>query len=170
MSESRLIDRRTFMRRGAMGAGAFWALSLGELAARKKYGTVMKGPSPYGAIAPTLDQTTGLPLLMLPEGFRYRSFSWTGDTMNDGVRTPGSHDGMAVVSTLFGNPDLLVLVRNHEQGGNAPFIPNRPNITYGTNTAGGGTTNLVFDTRQERLLKANASLAGTSTNCAGGVT
>jgi uncharacterized protein len=170
MSESRLIDRRTFMRRGAMGAGALWALPLGELAARKAYGAVRKGPSPYGDPVPTIDATTGLPLLALPAGFRYFSFGWTGDPMNDGVRTPGAHDGMAVIDTLFGNPDWLVLVRNHEQGGGAPFIGNRPDITYGPNPAAGGTTNLVFDARQERFLKANSSLAGTTTNCAGGVT
>jgi hypothetical protein len=41
-------DRRTFLRRGAMGAGAFWALSLQELAARSSHRgrVVVNGVSP----------------------------------------------------------------------------------------------------------------------------
>src|SRR5262245_61451308 len=55
-------DRRTFMRRGAMGAGAFWALSLQDLAARagSRGPVVVNGVSPYGPISPKLDGTTGL--------------------------------------------------------------------------------------------------------------
>jgi secreted PhoX family phosphatase len=53
--------------------------------------------SPYGDIFPTADRSTGLPLLKLPRGFRYASFSWTGDVMSDGIACPSLHDGMAVV-------------------------------------------------------------------------
>jgi uncharacterized protein len=92
-------DRRTFLRRGAMGAGAAWTLSLQELAARNGHRgpPVTSGVSPYGAIRPKKDETTGLELLKLPDGFRYWSYSWTGDEMSDGVRCPNLHDGMAVV-------------------------------------------------------------------------
>src|SRR5918999_5181136 len=55
--------------------------------------------SPYGPISPKLDESTGLPLLKLPDGFRYQSFSWTGDLMSDDVKCPNLHDGMAVVDT-----------------------------------------------------------------------
>ena len=74
-------DRRTFLRRGAMGAGAVWMLSLQDLAARsaRREPVTTKGGNPYGPIRPTLDETTGLALLQLPEGFRYWSYSWTGD-------------------------------------------------------------------------------------------
>ena len=58
---------------------------------------VTAGTSPYGPIRPQKDETTGLELLKLPEGFRYWSYSWTGDVMSDGVRCPNLHDGMAVV-------------------------------------------------------------------------
>jgi hypothetical protein len=80
-------DRRTFLRRGAMGAGAFWALSLQELAARSSHrGRVVgNGVSPYGPISAKKDQSTGLALVKLPDGFRYWSYSWTGDMMSDGV-------------------------------------------------------------------------------------
>ena len=95
-------DRRTFLRRGAMGAGAVWALSLEDLAARaaRAEATVINGISPYGPISPKKDETTGLELLKLPDGFRYWSYSWTGDVMSDGVRCPNLHDGMAVVDRL----------------------------------------------------------------------
>lgn len=38
----------------------------------------------YGALRPTPDESTGLPLLEVPEGFRYVSFSWRGDRLADG--------------------------------------------------------------------------------------
>ena len=82
--------RRTFLRRGAMGAGAVWMLSLQELAARGGHRgpVVIDGVSPYGPIGPKKDETTGLELLKLPEGFRYWSYSWTGDPLSDGVACP----------------------------------------------------------------------------------
>ncbi len=98
-------DRRTFMRRGAMGAGAMWMVSLQDLAARAGHrgGPVnVSGVSPYGPISPKVDESTGLPLLQLPDGFKYWSFSWTGDLMSDGIRCPSLHDGMAVVDEFFG--------------------------------------------------------------------
>jgi uncharacterized protein len=164
-------DRRAFMRRGAMGAGAMWALSLGELSARAGHRgpVVVSGVSPYGPITPIADQTTGLPLLKLPRGFKYWSHSWTGDTMSDGVarrrrrpfRRAGSDrddddDDVGSDRSSKGRgdshkrkgPDRLVLVRNHEGSGGAPYIANRPDITYappGKPTGSGGTTNLIFD-------------------------
>jgi uncharacterized protein len=82
-----------------MGAGAVWMLSLQELAARGGHRgpVVTNGGSPYGPIGPTKDETTGLELLKLPDGFRYWSYSWNGDEMGDGVLCPNLHDGMAVV-------------------------------------------------------------------------
>ena len=66
MIDANHTDRRTFLRRGAMGAGAFWTLSLGAFMSRG----VNAGPiaGPYGPITPTIDETTGLPLLQLPDG------------------------------------------------------------------------------------------------------
>ena len=207
-----LIDanRRTFLRRGAMGAGAVWALSLQELSARSGHRgpVVIDGVSPYGPISPRKDESTGLELLKLPAGFRYWSHSWTGDTMTDGVACPNLHDGMAVVdewrfdedaddaderesvrerqSKLFRHDgdgsdwerrrprnSKIVLVRNHEGSAGAPFVSNRPDITYapeGVPTGSGGTTNLLFDTREGKFLSSWSSLAGTVRNCAGGVT
>lgn len=165
MTDFNNVDRRTFLRRGAMGAGAYWALSLAPFMARRAYGAAI--PSPYGSISPKLDETTGLPLIKLPDGFRYMSFSWTGDVMADDVRCPNLHDGMGVIDAQ-GNSGHLILVRNHEGGGGGPYVP-KPSITY-ANDGAGGTTNLIFDARNGRWLKDWSSLAGTIRNCAGGVT
>jgi secreted PhoX family phosphatase len=167
MIEPNKTDRRTFLRRGAMGAGAVWALSLGEFRFRSAVHAAAIA-SPYGPIGPKLDETTGLPLLQLPDGFRYLSYSWTGDPLKDGTPCPNLHDGMAVVDEIR-NTGKLVLVRNHEADVSAAPYINKGRITY-RNDGGGGTTNLIFNTRQGRFEKAWATLAGTVRNCAGGVT
>jgi secreted PhoX family phosphatase len=149
-----------------MGAGACWAISLQPLMARQAMGDLLV-PSPYGAVSPKPDQTTGLPLLQLPDGFRYMSFGWTGDMMSDGVRTPPLHDGMAVIDRRR-DSGHVVLVRNHEGPSGLPFV-SKPSITY-ANDGAGGTTNLLFDAKQGRWLSASSSLTGTVRNCAGGVT
>src|SRR3546814_4605010 len=61
--------------------------------------------------------------------------------------------------------DLVVLVRNHEQGNGAPFAPAA--ASYDPSSAG-GTTPLVFDSGAGRLVEPHASLSGTIRNCAGG--
>jgi len=166
MIDASQTDRRTFLRRGAMGAGALWTLSLGEFMSRSAYAAPIV--SPYGPISPKIDETTGLALLQLPDGFRYMSYSWTGDLMRDDVPCPNLHDGMAVVDAL-GDSGKLILVRNHEGDVSpAPYI-DAPEITY-MNNGGGGTTNLRFDTKKARWEAAWATLAGTVRNCAGGVT
>ena len=60
MTHVSTLDRRTFIRRGAMGAGALWMLSLGDLMARRAHAAI---PSPYGPVSPKPDETTGLHLL-----------------------------------------------------------------------------------------------------------
>ena len=73
MTERSRLDRRPFLTRQQPRRG--------------------RGPSPdYGPLQPAI---AGLPLLMLPADFRYRSFGWTGEAMTDGLVTPGVHDGMA---------------------------------------------------------------------------
>lgn len=137
-------------------------------------------PSPYGALAPVADQSTGLPLLQLPPGFSYKSFSWSGDPMVDGRPGPDRHDGMAVMQRHHGlDRDLrrdrhgpaLVLIRNHEVGAGtpiqAPGMYDTGDIGDGQ-VAGGGTTTLRW--RNGQWLETEASLGGTVVNCAGGLT
>ena len=114
--------------------------------------------------------------------------------MADGVKCPNLHDGMGIIGVLNG-PDrdafkgrsdergrrrngheeddedesgLLVICRNHEGAGGAPYL-SRPDITY-RDDANGGNTNLIFDAQNGRWLSAYSTLAGTWRNCAGGVT
>ncbi len=122
------------------------------------------GHSDYGSLAPVRDLTTGLPLLALPEGFSYRSMSWTGDALEGGGIVPGGHDGGAL---LRGRSGRLHYVRNHELSSRSPFAPGE--VVYDPG-AGGGTTTLVFDPHHGRHVATFPSLSGTVRNCGGGPT
>jgi uncharacterized protein len=111
------------------------------------------------------DETTGLKLLQLPEGFRYLSFGWTGDPMTDGAPTPDSHDGMAVIADENG---LLTLCRNHELS--EPGTPFGPADSAYDAHAAGGCTNITFETATGTWHRAWPSLIGTVKYCAGGPT
>lgn len=157
------IDRRQFLQHAMMAGGASMALPLEAFAARvARVGAPLNGLG-YGPIGPVRDDSTGLPLLHLPEGFRYLSFGWTGDLLDDGARTPGLHDGMAAFAADGGR---VRLIRNHEVTTGPMFETTR---LYDA-AAGGGTTTLEFDPAAGKWLSARVSLAGTVRNCAGGPT
>jgi hypothetical protein len=171
--------RRSFLQGSGAFAAATFTNSLAALYARNADAAACGGLSgqvagPYGPIAPVADQSTGLPLLQLPAGFRYTSFAWTGDTMLDGRPCPSNHDGMAVVMTRrVGRGDENVLIRNHERGfGSASsMIMARGRYDNGMSSGGsalGGTTNLVF--RDDNWVSVEPSLGGTLINCGGGPT
>ncbi|MAW81234.1 MAG: phosphatase [Parvularcula sp.] len=179
---NRGLSRRDMLRSGAMLAGAAAiATPLKGLAAFQGAAASYAEPiaSPYGPISPKLDQTTGLPLLQLPDGFTYRSMGWTGDMMNNGQPTPPRHDGMAVVEQ---RGQLTMLVRNHENGvvndleGNPFGLIDARGIYDDVVSAeqgapkgiSGGTSTLVL--RRGEYYKTIPSLGGTLTNCAGGPT
>lgn len=133
--------------------------------------------SPYGALAPVADQTTGLPLIELPEGFRYSSTGWAGDVMADGLVTPAAHDGMAVVlQRRIGVGNEMVLVRNHELstsgdptriiGAGVDRIAKYDTGTTGPSYQIGGNTNLVW--RNGEWAESYASFGGINRPCAGG--
>ena len=168
------VHRRSFLK-GVIGASAGAAALAGPFGA---LGSRAAGAAPvsgakgtgagggdtgYGPLYPVRDQATGLELLMLPKGFEYISYGWTGDPMADGRPTPGSHDGMGACRS----GDQVRLVRNHERGLGASFAPAAN--TYDP-AAGGGTTNLVFNPDAGRWVESYASLSGTIRNCAGGPT
>lgn len=89
------FGRRSFLKRGAAVAGVSAVASFQALLTRPR--TALAFSPDYGPLFPTPNEATGLNLLQLPDGFRYVSFGWTGDIMDDGVPTPPAHDGMAVV-------------------------------------------------------------------------
>lgn len=156
-------SRREFLNAGFSVCSSFGvSAALSTLNSRLAFGETIK----QDCLQPTNDETTGLPLLRLPEGFRYRSYGWTGDLMNDGLPTPPAHDGMGVVKA---DGDVVTLVRNHEvssdQGAQGNGKP-----TPWDQTAGGGCTSLEFDIQKGEWRKSWLSFAGTSRNCAGGIT
>ena len=115
------MDRRSFLKRAAVTAGAAvpFTAFIQRTAAQDHQGGLRRGHTAgYGPLFPTNDQTTGLPLLMLPEGFKYLSFGWTGDRLDNGQPTPGAHDGMAAFAAGKGR---VRIVRNHENGPGTPF-------------------------------------------------
>jgi len=155
--------RRDFIRAGLLGAGT---LALGFIG-YSRYRAGIQGrdiPESMGPLAAVADETSGLPLLRLPEGFRYRTLSWAGSKLHDGNTVPGAADGMGVVRQ---EGSRVTLVRNHElQGSSGPI--GDPDRAY--DVTPGGTTTLVFDTARETLVDSWVSLGGTLYNCAGGVT
>lgn len=164
MNSTSPVARRSFLKLTAfsLGCGSLGS-AFQSLCAKDKFASLALG---YGPLLPVKDDATGIPLLELPQGFRYITYGWTGDKMTDGTTiTPGAHDGTAVIAEADG---IVTLCRNHElAAGNASFGSDR--IKYDTN-AGGGCSSLQFDTRQGKWLKSWPSLAGTIRNCAGGPT
>jgi secreted PhoX family phosphatase len=168
------VNRRSFLRGGAtvISAAAIAStlnMSMIRSAEAQTHGRYKrKVPCPYGDPVPTLDEVTGLPLIGLPPGFRYWSHGWTGDPifpdLPNGLLTPAMHDGMGVVRQVG---RVAVLCRNHEVGEAAAYISG--GLRYSP-AAGGGNTNMMFDTRRRKWLSAWPTLSGTIRNCAGGTT
>lgn len=153
-------------RRGVVKGGAAGALSIalaGSLDAVFQTSAGADAGEAYG-YGPLIPDPKGV--LDLPEGFSYKTLSVEGAPISSGVVVPGHHDGMA---TFPGSkPDRTRLVRNHEQSNNGTRAVAPPELTYDP-AAWGGTTTLEVD-RKGDLLSQYVSLAGTSTNCAGGRT
>jgi secreted PhoX family phosphatase len=181
------LGRRRFLRTGTAALGAVVGAGvlgtpLAGLGRAQAEGRRPRPEHGYGPLHPARDRTTGLPLLLLPRGFSYESFGWTGDLMDDGTVTPDRHDGMAVVDGHGPGRSRhsLVLIRNHERG---PALPGDPVPVVGGGQApvyhdlvlpgliegiGGGTTALFFS--RGRFTGSQATLGGTLANCAGGPT
>lgn len=120
----------------------------------------------------------------LPAGFRYRVISRMGETMADGLLVPGRPDAMAAFPGADG---LTLVVRNHEVSGGVIaesafgdkgqlFTDAHrervydPGAQSGAGPLPGGTTTMVYDTKEHKLVRQFLSLGGTERNCAGGPT
>jgi secreted PhoX family phosphatase len=129
------INRRSFLKNATAAAAAipFRAmLARAEAPPQIGGGALLRSPG-YGPLVDAIDETTGLPLLKLPEGFRYLTFGWAGDRMADGCVTPGKHDGMGAFAAGAGR---VRLIRNHETDKGAAFCA----AAYDPDAHGGTTT------------------------------
>lgn len=165
-----ITSRRYFMIRAGAYAAGFAGLRAAYASVRTDCDLLSRPGPGYGPLVRDPER-----VIDLPEGFTYAIFSRTGEIMDDGLRVPGAHDGMAA----FPGPDgLTILVRNHEldltQSHLGPFgkdvslprdiAPSRVfdrGARIETPPAGieapdravpspGGTTTLVYDTRPAR--------------------
>jgi secreted PhoX family phosphatase len=151
------LTRRQLLKHTAIGAGAFAVGNVSTLLAANPASAASSVGDPVPDPAGVLD---------LPDRFSYAVVSRAGDPLTVGGATPGRHDGTAA----FRGPDGgLRLVQNHEIGA-ADANPTLadPQLTYDPK-AKGGTTTLTLDRRNQRV-DERVSLAGTWSNCAGGVT
>ncbi len=163
-AESARAARRRFLRQVSIAGGAALSLSpLGRLLAQA--GSQAAAASGYGPLKAVRDSNTGLPLLRLPAGFRYTTFGWAGEALEDGTVCPGSHDGMGVVAQ---RGDVVTLIRNHEVVRQVGAFG--PAACHYDATCSGGAVALGFDLAAGRLRGARPVLSGTLQNCAGGVT
>lgn len=141
-----------------MASSASWLPLLSGCASSRPSATATAG------LKPVVDPTTGLALLMLPEGFRYFSFGWRQQALSGGDSTPGNHDGMGIVAE---QGSRYTLVRNHEIWEDVgSFSQSAPVYDPG---AGGGTVVLEVDVDAGLLVSARAGVAGTVANCSGGL-
>lgn len=169
-----MLTRRNFAATSltAIALGGWARLSLAQGA-----GSYRSEVTGYG---PLQSDTAGY--LDLPRGFAYSVLSRAGDAMDDGFVVPDAFDGMGCFPLKGGR---LALVRNHElslgderkgpTGGDASRearLAAARVFDLGQNgkVLPGGTTTLVLDRHGRRVRSQHLSLAGTSTNCAGGVT
>jgi uncharacterized protein len=107
--------------------------------------------------------------LALPEGFAYTVVTEAGVTeLESGEPTPRNHDGTGAFAAKGG---LTVLVCNHEirEGAGTDLqVPHLDGLVYDPGAAGGCT--IVVAEPTGRRINERVGIAGTSTNCAGGVT
>ncbi len=167
-------SRRDFLVRSSVFAAGFCALR--NTFRNPVWAKEATSIAPYG---PLIEDPNGI--FDLPAGFQYRVISTSGLPMSDGLITPGKPDGMA---TFEGPDGLTILVRNHElMPFEGPGAFGKFNELFGKidpekvyDRGGdklphrGGTTTLIYDTREQKVVRDFLSLAGTTRNCAGGPT
>lgn len=192
----RNLSRRQFVIMASAAAAGTAVAPMGLLNARRANAQASCFPASFsttgfGPIAPRLPENTSalgnivgtgdlrnVPMLSLPDGFKYTAISIKGDIMTDGNIVPGDHDGMACFAGRRGE---MILVRNHELSADEDEDGNLngclaangkqydPFTGPATGLGGGGTTNVRVD-RKGRLVEDFVSLGGTIRNCAGGPT
>jgi secreted PhoX family phosphatase len=172
------LSRRHFLSQAAAITTGFAGLHY--CVSHKLYAAPEGGTGQFG-FGPLVDDPGNI--LDLPNFFRYKVFSTQGETMDDGLKVPALHDGMAA----FPGPDSkTLLVRNHEVNDDSETSSGAFGDNYellssidtsklydlGQNDQArlGGTSTLLYNTQSQELEGHFLSLAGTIRNCAGGPT
>ena len=165
-----LISRRIF------GAGMLGTAFAG-LAARAHAHLPFNAVNEVGGYGPLVADPDRL--LDLPKGFSYQVISRRGNLMSDGFVVPDVADGMGCIG-IDGN--RVALVRNHElnalEGSSGPFVGDVPDHINAYDRIDddqqkilpGGTTTLIYDMDERRVVEEFLSLIGTARNCSGGIT
>lgn len=161
------LTRKTFVQGSAVAGGA--AMLGGPLSALAEAQTGSRRRAiGYGPLQDAKEIDSGKVFLQLPEGFRYRLISKSGDEMTDGNPTPTIFDGMAA----YRGKGTTILIRNHENRSRPGEIPVvvPTSMRYDPDVAvRGGNTKLIVGS-DRRVKSSFAILGGTHTNCAGGET
>jgi uncharacterized protein len=160
------LTRRQLIHHSAAGAGLVIVGNLTPLFSQSAAAAPIRQArrswaSGYGVLTPDPAK-----LLDLPDGFTYKIISEAGKPLTGAEGTlPGAFDG----SALFEVDGRRLLIRNSEQDIEAEFPASAATeLTYDP-AAQGGTTTTEIDA-DNNVIAEYVSLAGTATNCAGGVT
>lgn len=161
------INRRTLLRRsGQLGLGVSLFGSVSGLLVAPPATAAAAGQN-FSGYGPLVDDPDGM--LALPDGFSYRVVTEAGRTRTyDDDPSPGIHDGAAAFAAEDG--DVLVVLNHEVRGGpdDDGAVPHTAGLVF-RDDAGGGVTIIKTTTEGEPLWET-VGVAGTSTNCAGGVT
>lgn len=164
------LSRRDFMQRAAaVGAGVLLVGSTDLLVTTPAASAAPGGGAAGGALGYGDLVADPAGRLALPQGFGYTIVTEAGRTrLESGEFTPRNHDG---TGAFRGRAGGTVLVTNHEirdpYGTELP-VPHLDGLVYDPAAAGGCT--VVEVDKDGRATTEYVGVAGTATNCAGGVT
>ncbi|MBA2309852.1 MAG: DUF839 domain-containing protein [Pseudonocardiales bacterium] len=158
------LSRRDFLQRSAAAGAGVLLIGTTEMLLTTPTAAAAPQQVGYGALIPDPNKR-----LALPEGFKYTIVTQAGVTKLDtGQPTPRNHDGTGAFRSRGGG---TVLVNNHEirdPFGTELSVPHLDGLTYDAGAAGGCT--VIEADRDGGRRSEYVGIAGTATNCAGGVT
>ncbi|GAA3088119.1 PhoX family protein [Pseudonocardia yunnanensis] len=161
------MSRRGFLRGTAAAGAGVVLLGASEVLLTAPNAAAAPAPAGVGYGPLVADPAKRL---ALPEGFKYTVVTEAGVTkLESGEFTPSNHDGTGAFKAKGGG---TVLVNNHELGD--PFantklpVPHLEGLTYDEGSAGGCT--IIETDKDGKRVREFVGIAGTSTNCAGGIT
>jgi secreted PhoX family phosphatase len=160
------MDRRRFLQGAVSAAGAAGLAGLGgPFQGFTQLASAASARPSFRHLRPVPDLRDDVVRLHLPEGFQYRSFHDTEETveLDDETILPGRHDGMGAFPGPNGN---VLLVRNHEVNNPGPAFGDASKA-YDPMAQSGTTT--IEVTPHGEVVRSFTSLNGTQMNCSGGI-